>query len=96
METDKKAADDKLQEEKAKNMVEGFAKAGRIKNEATVMLKWTNLAKSDFDGTKAMIEELPLNKAAVVIPTENVIPEGSLPTTAMGLAVRNKLARQGK
>jgi len=97
MEEDKKKAEDKMQEEKAKNMVEGFAKAGRIKNEATVILKWTNLAKSvGFDETKAMIEELPLNKAAVVIPTENVIPEGSLPTTAMGLAVKNKLARQGK
>lgn len=97
MEEDKQKAEDAMNAEKAKNMVEGFAKAGRIKNEATVILKWTNLAKADFDGTKAMIEELPLNKAAVVItPEVNTLPEGALPTTAMGLAVRNKLARQGK
>lgn len=96
MEEDKQKAEDAMNAEKAKNMVEGFAKAGRIKNEATVILKWTNLAKSDFDGTKAMIEELPLNKAAVVIPELNQLKDGDLPTTAMGLAVKNKMKREGK
>ncbi len=94
MEKDKKSADDKLSEEKAKNMVDDFAKAGRIKNEETSKLKWVNMAKADFEGTKAMIEELPLNKAAVVIPVENKLPEGALPTSAVGLMVKNRLARQ--
>lgn len=98
MEADKKKAEEKAEDERVKNMIEGFAKVGRIKNEATTILKWTNTAKAiGFDETKAMIEELPLNKAAVVItPEVNTLPEGELPTTAMGLAVRNKLARQGK
>ena len=97
MEKDKKAAEDKACEEKAKNMVEGFAKAGRIKNEATVILKWSNLAKADFEGTKSMIEELPLNKVAVKIEGEvNQLKDGELPTTALGMAVRNKLKREGK
>ena len=98
MEQDKKNAEEKMQEEKAKNMVEGFAKAGRIKNEETVKLQWMKLAKVDFDGTKNMIEALPLNKEAVTITegTTNVIEKGALPTTAIGLAVKNKLKREGK
>lgn len=48
----------------AENMVKDFAKAGRIKNEEAVITKWVNLAIEDIDGTKAMIEELPINSAA--------------------------------
>lgn len=98
MTEEKKKAEDKLNEDKAKNMVEGFAKLGRIKNDATVILKWSKLAVADFDGTKAMIEELPLNKVAPVITEAeaNKLEKGQLPTTALGLAVMSKLRREGK
>ena len=43
-------------------MVQNFAKEGRIKNDAETIQKWVNKAKEDFDGVKALIEELPLNK----------------------------------
>jgi len=79
-------------------MVENFAKLGRIKNEETVKLSWINLARVDFDGTKNMIEALPLNKTAEVITAvvANKLGENELPTTAMGVQVRNKLKREGK
>lgn len=99
MTKDKKAAEDKAEEEKAKNMVEGFAKAGRIKNEETIKLKWVNTAKTlGFDEVKAMIENLPLNKEAPVITdaVANKLEAGTLPTTAIGMAVKNKLRREGK
>lgn len=97
METDKLEADKKVEEEKAKNMVEGFAKVGRIKNEATVVLEWTNTAKVlGFEKTKAMLEALPLNKVATPIPDVNQLGDGELPTTAMVLAVKNRLKREGK
>ncbi|HXR84333.1 MAG TPA: ATP-dependent Clp protease proteolytic subunit [Hanamia sp.] len=99
MEADKKAAQDKAEEEKAKNMIEGFAKAGRIKNEETVKLKWMTTAKTlGFDEVKSMIEALPLNKDAVLITdaVPNKIGKDELPTTAIGLAVKNKLRREGK
>ncbi len=98
METDKKTAEENAATEKAKNMVEGFAKAGRIKNDASTILKWTNLAKANFDETKLMIEELPLNKVAdkITIGVPNKLEAGALPTTALGLAVKNKLKREGK
>ena len=97
LEEDKAKAELETKKEKAKNMVEGIAKIGKIKNEATVILKWTNLAIADFDGTKAMLDELPLNKIAPVVNGEpNKLEEGQLPTTAMGLLVKNRLARQGK
>jgi ATP-dependent Clp protease protease subunit len=99
MEKDKKAAEDKAEDEKIKNMVEGFAKVGRIKNEASITLQWCNTAKKlGFDETKAMIEALPFNKTAVTItePVLNKLDKNQLPTTAIGLAVRNKLLREGK
>jgi len=89
-EKDKLKAEDEAKLEKAKNMVEGFAKIGRIKNEETVKLQWVTLAKADFDGVKNMIESLPLNKEAVTITeVENKI---DIPTNAMYLAAqaRNK------
>jgi ATP-dependent Clp protease protease subunit len=96
MEEDKKAAEDSAKEEKAKMMVEDYAKVGRIKNEASIKLPWITMAKVDFDGTKAMIEALPLNKVAVTIPVENKLGAGELPTTAMGLTIKNRLIREGK
>jgi len=93
---DKQAAEKEADGVKAKKMVEDYAKAGRIKNEASVILKWVNLAQADFEGTEDLIKELPLNKAAVVIATENKLSEGELPTNAMALAVKNKLKREGK
>jgi ATP-dependent protease ClpP protease subunit len=50
-----------VQLESATNMIKGFAEAGKIKNEEGSISKWVNLAKADFEGTKAMIEDLPLN-----------------------------------
>ncbi len=59
-----KDATDAANLEKATNMVKEQAAAGRIKNDEAVIAKWTNLAVTDFDGTKAMIEDLPVNKTA--------------------------------
>ena len=46
----------------AKNMVEGFAKAGKIKNEAVE--KWVAMAADNFEMVKNLLEELPVNKVA--------------------------------
>jgi len=98
LEKDKKTAEDKAQEDKAKNMIDDFAKIGRIKNEETIKLTWIKLAKADFEGTKNMIEALPMNKEAVKITdaTPNVLKNGEIGTTAVGLSVMNRLKREGK
>jgi len=99
METDKKKAEDDAKAEKVKNMIEGYAKAGRIKNEATVILKWTETAKKlGFEETKSMIEDLPLNKISPVNSQIELrkLEEGAIPTTAAGLAAKNRLKNQGK
>lgn len=86
---------------KATNMVESFVNIGKIKNEQESISKWTNLAVLDFEGTKAAIEDLPINKSASLIKienrldTENTKPE-NLPTSAMSLALKNRLKREGK
>jgi ATP-dependent Clp endopeptidase proteolytic subunit ClpP len=61
--TEAKAAAEKETETKAKNMIEGFVKEGRIKNDAATIQTWTDKAKADFEGIKNMIEGLPVNRA---------------------------------
>jgi len=99
VEKDKKDAADKAEEDKIKNMVDGFAKIGRIKNEETIKLDWVNTGKTlGLEKAKAMIEALPLNKDAVVITDAvvNKIGKNEIPTTAVGMSVRNRLIREGK
>ena len=96
MEEDKMKAENAAKKVSAESMVDSFAKSGRIKNEASLKLPWITMAIADFEGTKTIIESLPLNKVANVIATENKLAEGELATTAMGLAVKNKLKREGK
>jgi hypothetical protein len=69
IETEKEAEAEK----EATNMITNFAKLGRIKNDDENVKMWINLAKSDFNGTKAMIENLPLNVVANKI--ENKVTE---------------------
>ena len=57
------------QEKEAMDMISNFAKLGRIKNDEETVKVWVNLAKSDFEGTKAIIENLPLNVVANKIET---------------------------
>lgn len=54
---------------KAEALVTAAAKLGVIKNEAAVIAKWTELATNDYDGTKNLMETLPVNKSAVKIET---------------------------
>ena len=57
--------------DKCKNMIEDFAKVGRIANDEVTIGSWINLAKSDFEGTKSLIEGLPLNSKSPVIEVTN-------------------------
>lgn len=67
VETEKEASEEK----EAMDMISNFAKLGRIKNDDETVKVWVNLAKADFEGTKAIIENLPLNVVANKI--ENVV-----------------------
>jgi ATP-dependent protease ClpP protease subunit len=66
-----KTAKEETVKNSAKVMIEGFAKEGRIKNEAAVIEKWINKAVLDMTGTKEMIEDLPINKTGVKIINKN-------------------------
>lgn len=66
--------------EKCTNLVTGFAKDGKIKDEPETIEKWVNFAKIDFQGTQEILEGLPINKTAPVIETNKVdsdLPEPS-------------------
>ncbi|QTE37479.1 ATP-dependent Clp protease proteolytic subunit [Mucilaginibacter gossypii] len=69
LQKEKEEAEDAMLTEKCKNMVEGFAKAGRIKNDEKTISFYTELAKAEggFDIVKDQLEALPLNKIAPVI-----------------------------
>ena len=46
----------------AKNMVSEFVKIGKVKNEAEAIAKWEAQAIANYDGTKELLDTLPLNK----------------------------------
>lgn len=99
MELEKTNAVEAAKKTAATAMVDAHVRTGRIKNETAVIAKWVVLATADLEGTKAMIESIPLSVTAPVFQTE--IPAGGnraegLATNAMHLAVRNKLKREGK
>ena len=89
---DKEKAEDDAKKDKIKNMVEDFAKIGRIKNTEEVKLQWrTTGEKIGFDEAKNLIELLPLNKEAVSIA--NVINKVEHATTAESLREQNRKER---
>ena len=79
---------------KATTLVENSIEAGRIKNEAKAA--WIAKAKADFEGTKTLIDGIPVNKESAKIPTSG--KEGKDPiklevvnaASAM-VAIENKL-----
>ena len=94
----KAKAEEELEEE-CKAMVNNFAKAGRIKNDAEVIEKWVKTAKvQGVAETKAMIEALPLNKPAANIPVNQSAPSdpNAQPMSAVRLMaeVLNKTKRK--
>ena len=72
-EQEKKEEEDKAA--KAKNLIDGFVKQGRIKNDAKLIADWTEKAKDDHDGIKNMLESLPLNQKSVSIETTKTTSE---------------------
>lgn len=71
---------------KAKNMVEEFANKGYIKTDEATIKMWTDKAVVDMDGTKNLLEGLPLNRKAVKIETGQ-----SAGKTVGGSLVANKM-----
>ena len=91
IETEKEAQ----KEKEATNMVTEFAKIGRIKNEESTIAKWVTLAKADFEGTKLLIEELPLNAIAnkIEVTGETAVRSGE-DMMAIGIKeLNNKLKK---
>jgi ATP-dependent Clp protease protease subunit len=80
LKNEKEAAEEAAKEEKAKNIVEGYAKVGRIKDEQKVKDFWTAQFMADEAIAKEQIEALPLNKVAPVInkiePTQKITAAG--------------------
>ena len=68
---DMKNVMDGLKEDNCKNMVSGFATIGKIENKDEVVNQWVTLAKNDFEGTKSILESLPLNKVSEKIEVNN-------------------------
>lgn len=73
----KKKAEDEAKADKAKNMVENFAKQGKIKVDA--VNSWVEKATIDFDGIKNLLESIPSNgKAPVMNQAQGAATEAEL------------------
>lgn len=77
-----------------KNMVEGYAKSGRIENKVEVVDKWVELAiKNGLEDTEDLLKNIPMNKKAAFIPvTQTNFLEAK--TTAAALALKNRQSRK--
>lgn len=78
--------------EVATNMVNSYK--ARIGNDANVVNKWVNLAKNDMEGTKTILEALPLNVSAPATAANNV--ERTQQLTAAGVMAELQLKNQSK
>lgn len=87
----KNKAEDEAKKSEAKNMVEGFVKSGKIKNE--VVDKWVAMAVSNFAETKNLLESLPTNGKAVSVTATQTVNDGELTMVAAKTMaeVRNRL-----
>ena len=75
MEAEKKTAEDAQKKMQAEALVTAHAKSGRIKNEKAVIDEWVALAIANYDGTKKIMDALPLNKEAAKIEVLTDITE---------------------
>lgn len=92
---DKKKAED---EDKAKNLIENFAKEGRIPNDTDTMAAWKVKAVADYDGIKNLLEKLPINKKGVIINTQKTGGEADQLLTSVvamnSATIRNRLVKE--
>jgi hypothetical protein len=58
------AADKEAKKVKAQALVAAAVKLCTIKNEAETIAKWQKRAEDDYEGTKELIETLPVNKVS--------------------------------
>jgi len=84
MKAEKDAAIVAEKKTKAESLVTAHVKSGRIKNDVKLIDKYVALAINDLDGTKEIIEAIPLNKEAVVI--DKVITIDAAAEKVMGSA----------
>jgi ATP-dependent Clp protease protease subunit len=55
----------------AKVEVENLVKTGRIKNEVTIISKWTNMFEKDLVGTKELADSMPITRKGAVLNSTN-------------------------
>jgi len=87
-------AESKWQEERARHMIEGFAKTGKIRNDEDTITKWVNKAKEDFEGVKEMLATLQISKTAAKIEMHTSNSIDALRTSQAAItmaALRNKI-----
>ena len=80
--------------EKAKNLIEFAVTDGKIKNESAVIDAWKAKAKADFEGTKALLDGVSINKAAnkIVIASKEEEDKAKYNNVAADMvAIENKL-----
>lgn len=90
----------------SETMVRGYVVTGRIKDDEKIVAKWVEMGVNDLEGTKAMIEAIPLSVKAPYFQTQVPAAAGAAGgtdvtaalggTSAMSLAIKNKLRREGK
>lgn len=95
---EKKEEEDKRKDEEAKNIVNSYVKAGKIKNDVEAINGWKALYVADPVFCKKQLDSITLNKISAKIETSLEVTENSLTmVAAKAMAdVRNRLELSGK
>lgn len=79
---------------KAHTLIDGFVKVGKIKNESKEA--WVSKAIEDFAGTKALLEDLPVNRQAVNLVVEEVPAKEATNALNYMAMIQNKIKNKNK
>ena len=96
---DKAELEHKSVENKITNMLNGYIKAGKIKNDETTLHNWRESARKDYDFTVKLIDGLPVTKKAINFETNTGSVKNSTGPQIMALKMielQNKMRNSKK
>lgn len=99
--TEKEAAETAAKKVQADALVKDAVKLNLIKNDSDTVAAWTDKATKDFEGTKLLIDSIPINKVANKIPvatlgngTQASQMEGGSPAARLMAGIQNKMKKK--
>jgi chromosome segregation ATPase len=93
LKTEKEAAEKAAKKVNAEALVKAAVNLKTIKNDAETIAKWTDRAIADYDGTKDLLESIPVNQVSNRIKVGEQGNKGGAQVSELDNAVALEMAR---